>query len=60
MRGVGSLLWQHYSESVLISSIMAGSVAIFSLSNATSISHCSEDMVEESCVVHQADVSSEI
>ena len=38
--------------------IMATSVPFFSLVNATSFSNCSRDIVEESCVVHQADVSS--
>lgn len=37
--------------------IMATSVPLFSLVNATGISNCSKDIVEESCVVHQADVS---
>ena len=39
--------------------IMASSVTapLFLLSNATSISNCSEEIVEESCVVQQAGVS---
>lgn len=37
--------------------VMATAVPLFSLVNATSFSNCSEDIVEESCVVHQANVN---
>ena len=59
MRGVGSMA-KIISRTVCTVSkidIMATSVPLFSLVNATGISNCSKDIVEESCVVHQADVS---
>ncbi len=65
MRGVGSMamnmhwhrmqFWPGQFASVI--DIMATTVPLFSLVNATGISDCSKDIVEESCVVHQANVS---
>ena len=55
MRGVGSMAMTICTVSKI--DIMATSVPLFSLVNATGISNCSKDIVEESCVVHQADVS---
>ena len=58
MRGVGSMAMIICTVCTVSKiDIMATSVPLFSLVNATGISNCSKDIVEESCVVHQADVS---